>query len=199
MKTMFIDLRRDATTVYRVTTQGSVYLVALYSDEGRSFTLLKGAPGTSKENVVVRDTEPRIGDDPLWSVPPAQWIGNAIRIATMITSEVRAVSAENDPAVVRAMKESSTVQVTRDAHREAKALVTGQSRRESDDSAQRTVPYPESHVEYAEAAASFLRAIVRRETLFGDVADEPLLRDRLRVALSDCALLLERLRQRGSP
>lgn len=58
------------------------------------------------------------------------------------------------------------------------------------------LPYPQRHVSYAESAAALLRSISKRDRLFEDIARDRELKDRLRRALDECAILLEQIRRR---
>jgi hypothetical protein len=198
MKTMFGDVTQGAWVVYRVKTRSSVYLVGIHHHQGRKILVLRGEPGSDKEDVVVRDSDPRVDDRSLWDVPVEQWVGKSLQVATMTTSPVEAVTQERDQRLVRAVTQVTTTKVQperSDEHSRAKAMVTGQARQTSNEPKQQTT-YPESHVEYAEEAAAYLRAVVRKERLFDDAAVDSLLYNRLQLALSNCALLLEQLRHR---
>jgi hypothetical protein len=99
-QTVFGDLRRDAKVVYRVKTQASTYIIGVHEDGGRRFVVVRGEPNTDRENVVLRDTEPRIGDQLLFDVPHAEWPGRTLQIATMTSSTIIEAAIENDPASV---------------------------------------------------------------------------------------------------
>jgi hypothetical protein len=99
-KTMFGDFRRAASAVYRVTTESSVYLVGFHEERGRRFVVVRGLPGTDREHVVIRDSEPRIGDASMFTLAPAAWIGKLMEVATMTSSAVTAVEPETDRAAI---------------------------------------------------------------------------------------------------
>lgn len=99
-KTVFGDFRRAASAVYRVTTESSVYLVGFHEERGRKFVVVRGLPGTDREHVVIRDSEPRIGDASMFELAPEAWIGKLMEVATMTSSAVTAVAPETDRAAI---------------------------------------------------------------------------------------------------
>jgi hypothetical protein len=98
-KTMF-GFNAVASAVYRVTTESNVYILGFHEERGRRYVVVRGLPGTDREHVVLRDSDPRIGDVSMFEVPPHQWIGRNMDIATMSSSEVTAVTIETDRAVI---------------------------------------------------------------------------------------------------
>jgi len=101
--TVFGDLRARATAVYRVKTQASVYLVGFHEAKGRKFVIVRGEPGTDRENVVVRDSDPRIGEESMFELEPSQWPGKTLEVATMISSPIVSVVLETDPSAIAAV------------------------------------------------------------------------------------------------
>src|SRR5262249_50628513 len=83
--------------VVRVQTESSVYIVAFHEQRGRRCVVVRGAAGTDREHVVVRDSDPRIGDQSLFDVPIEQWPGQIMEVATMRTSPIVAATREADP------------------------------------------------------------------------------------------------------
>jgi hypothetical protein len=102
-RTVFGDLRERAIAVYRVTTQASVYIIGFHEQRGRKYVIVRGAPGTDREAVVVRDSDPRVGDHSLLAVPPEDWIGKSLEIATMTSSPITGVVQEKDPVAIAAV------------------------------------------------------------------------------------------------
>jgi hypothetical protein len=98
-KTMF-GFSAVASAVYRVTTESNVYILGFHEERGRRYVVVRGLPGTDREHVVLRDSDPRIGEASMFEVPPHQWIGRSMEIATMSSSEVRAVTLETDRAAI---------------------------------------------------------------------------------------------------
>lgn len=98
--TIFGDFRSGASSVIRVHTKSSVYLIGLHEARGRKYVVVRGLPGTDRENVVVRDSDPRIGGDSLFEVPHDQWIGKELEVATIVTTPVVSVEQERDPAAI---------------------------------------------------------------------------------------------------
>src|SRR5262245_35174479 len=99
-KTIFGDFRQAASAVYRVITESSVYILGFHEDRGRRFVVVRGLPGTDREHVVLRDSDPRIGAASMFELPPDQWIGKIMEVATMTSSEITAVMAETDRAAI---------------------------------------------------------------------------------------------------
>jgi hypothetical protein len=98
-KTMF-GFRAVASAVYRVTTASNVYILGFHEERGRKYVVVRGLPGTDREHLVLRDSDPRIGDASMFETPPHTWIGKHMEIATMSSSEVTAVTIEVDRAVI---------------------------------------------------------------------------------------------------
>lgn len=200
-RTVYLPIKPDSDTkVYRLTTQSSVYLLGIVDVAGRTFACLLGQSGNTNGSVAMRDSDPMIGERSLWGVSPEHWIGHSLTVATLRTSEIREVTRDISPEGVAAITRAtqSTPALARSSTR-ATAIVTGQrpsgvSGAEPAD-ASRPRPYPESHVEFAEMAASCFRILLRRPDLFDDVASDLLLSRRLDLALADSALLLECLAQ----
>jgi hypothetical protein len=101
--TVFGDLRQRAIAVYRVKTRSSEYIVGVHEQRGRRFVIVRGAPGTDREHVVVRDSDPRVGDRSLFELPIAEWPGQVLEVATMTSSAIESVTAESDPQAVAAV------------------------------------------------------------------------------------------------
>ena len=100
---MFGDLRQRAIAVYRVQTQSSEYIVGVHEQRGRRFVIVRGQAGTDREHVVVRDSDPRIGERSMFDVPIAEWPGQVLEVATMTSSAIVAVVVETDPAKIAAV------------------------------------------------------------------------------------------------
>ncbi|MEZ4361065.1 MAG: hypothetical protein R3B48_12850 [Kofleriaceae bacterium] len=101
--TIFGDLRSRAAKVYRVTTHGSTYLLAIHERRGHKYAVVRGAPGGDREHVNVRDGDPRVGESSLFDVPPEQWVGQTLELATMTTSEIVSVEEADDPEAIAAV------------------------------------------------------------------------------------------------
>ncbi len=101
--TVFGDLRQRAIAVYRVKTRSSEYIVGFHELRGRRFVIVRGAPGTDREHVVVRDSDPRVGDRSMFELPVAEWPGRVLEVATMTSSRIESVTAESDPLAVVAV------------------------------------------------------------------------------------------------
>jgi hypothetical protein len=101
--TVFGDMRARALSVYRVKTQASIYLVGFHEARGRRFVIVRGEPGTDREHVVVRDSDPRVGEQSMFEVPPAEWSGKTLEVATMISSTIVSVTLETDEVAIAAV------------------------------------------------------------------------------------------------
>jgi hypothetical protein len=99
-KTMFMDLRQVASAVYRVTTESSTYILGFHEDRRRTYVIVRGLPGTDREHLVIRDSDPRIGDASMFELPTSAWIGKVMEIGTMTSSAVTSVIAETDRAAI---------------------------------------------------------------------------------------------------
>lgn len=97
---MFLDLRQVASAVYRVTTESSTYILGFHEERGRTFVIVRGLPGTDREHLVIRDSDPRIGPASMFELPTSAWIGQTMEIGTMTTSAVTDVTAETDRAAI---------------------------------------------------------------------------------------------------
>jgi hypothetical protein len=209
-RTFFGDLRALAVTVYRVQTESSIYHVAFHEERGRKYVVVRGQAGTDREHVVVRDSDPRIGDDSLFEVAPDDWVGKPLEIATMRTSNVVSVYREGDPLpppphhqfkapapggmgdtprIVPVGARGTHVGSSQPAqHDLARQLVTGQ--------ADQAPPYPLRHVVYAEDVVTRLRSIHRRDRLWHDLSHDRELRERLSRALDQATELLDEIKKR---
>lgn len=101
--TVFGDLRQRALAVYRVKTRSSEYILGIHELRGRKFVIARGEPGTDREHVVARDSDPRVGDHSLFELPIAEWPGKALEIATMTSSTIESVTVESDPTAIAAV------------------------------------------------------------------------------------------------
>lgn len=211
-KTHFGDLRQQAINVIRVQTEGgSSYVVAFHEERGRTYVIVRGQPGTDRENVVVRDSDPRIGDASLFDVPHTEWVGKRIEIATMTTSTVVAAYREGEQpkppgGAVKVQGPAGLGDAPRIVPMNARGTSVGNPKPAPHDLARQLVvgqdplagaPYPMRHVLYAEDVVTRLRSICRRDRLFQDIAHDPELKHRYTRALTEAAAMLEELRARA--
>ena len=101
--TVFGDLRQRAIAVYRVKTQSSEYIVGFHEQRGRKFVIVRGAMGTDREHVVVRDSDPRVGEHSMFELPVTEWPGHVLEVATMTSSTIESVTADADPESIAAV------------------------------------------------------------------------------------------------
>jgi hypothetical protein len=91
-KTVFGDLQGLPNDIYRIQTEQSTYTVSIHEERGRRYALVRGESGTDRENVVVRDSDPRVGDHSLFDLHYTEWIGKPLDVATMRTSPITAAT-----------------------------------------------------------------------------------------------------------
>ena len=89
---MFGDLQGLPNDIYRIQTEQSTYTISIHEERGRKYALVRGEGGTDREHVVVRDSDPRIGDRSLFEVHYTEWIGKQLDVATMHTSTIVAAT-----------------------------------------------------------------------------------------------------------
>lgn len=99
---MFGDLRDAAVAVFRITTHNGVYAIGIHTDGLTRHVIVRGEAGPNQV-VILRDTDPRIDEHSLFVVPPSDWIGKHLRVATMTTSPIQAVVAETDAVAIGAV------------------------------------------------------------------------------------------------
>jgi len=87
-KTVFGDLQGLPNDIYRIQTEQSAYTVSIHEERGRKYALVRGEAGSDRENVVVRDSDPRVGEHSLFDVHYTEWIGKPLDVATMRTSPI---------------------------------------------------------------------------------------------------------------
>jgi hypothetical protein len=109
-ETVFGDLRSRASVVYRVQTQSSVYIVGFHELRGRKYAIVRGEPGTDREHVVVRDSDPRVGEKSMFEVPIEEWPGHELEVATMMSSTIVSVVVETDPLAIAAVAADGKLQ-----------------------------------------------------------------------------------------
>ena len=212
-KTIFGDFRQHAAEIIRVQTESSVYFVAFHEERGRRYVVVRGEQGSDREHVVVRDSDPRIGDRSMFEVPIEEWPGQVMEAATMRTSLIVTVTREHDPTgtsfpsrVVKPRVEPppGMSEHPRVMSGGAKGTQVGKSLPAQPPApaiAQQVVvgdaspPYPERHVRYAEDVAALLRSLHRREGIFHDVTAQQ--RERLISALEDAQDLINLVLRRA--
>jgi hypothetical protein len=95
--------RSDALAVFRVQTQQSVYFVGFHEARGKKFAIVRGEPGTEREHLIVRDSDPRVGDQSMFEVPYEAWAGKTLEVATMSSSTIVGVTRVTDLATIAAV------------------------------------------------------------------------------------------------
>ena len=209
-KTVFGDLRVPPLEIYRVQTESNVYIVSIHEERGRKYVLVRGQQGSDRENVVVRDSDPRIGERSLFAVPVAEWVGQPLDVATMRTSPI--VSATQLGPGVAVFPEPIGVGLPAPpGMSDRPRIVPVGSRGTSAGSAvpaqelarqvvvqdqPNALPYPLRHVVYAEHIVALLRSIHRRDRLVADIGADRALRERLETALGDAEQLITEIRRR---
>jgi hypothetical protein len=209
-RTYFGDLRAKAVEIYRVQTESSTYYLSFHEERGRIYVVMRGQAGTDREHVVVRDSDPRIGDASLFDVPHTEWVGKSLEIATVHTTTIVAVHREGDPlpaettprprvaappglgdnprVVPVAARGTGVVHSSPAPTDLARQIVVGQG--------DQPAPYPLRHVLYAEDVVTRLRSIHRREGLWHDLSHDRQLQQRLARALDSATQLLHEIKTR---
>ncbi len=225
-KTQFGDLRNEATQVVRVTTTQHLYFVAFHTERGRRYVVLRGQQGSDRENVVIRDSDPRVGDKSMFDLPLAEWIGQVMEVATMRTSHITHAEieppasgslrsklpkaqfdlppgVEASPRIAHGLSRGTNVVGTQ--ARPVNPQPTAELFRKPEPASEvarqvvvgdKQLPYPLRHVVYAENIVAFMRSMYRRDSLFQDIAHDPELRGRYLGALDEMEDLLRLLRRR---
>jgi hypothetical protein len=198
-------------------------LLGIHEARGRRYVIVRGEPGSDREHVVVRDSDPRLGDVSLFELEPEQWVGRRLEVADMITSEISAVELESNPLqLVRPadLRNARLVVVPAglQEHPRMKPALSRGTLPDAAVAANRARPasrapqqpaggqgpsgravtiqdYPLRHVGYAEQAAAMLGSIANREQIFLDLVADPGLRTRLRKALDECDKLLKHIQK----
>lgn len=209
-KTVFGDLRIEPIEIYRVETESSVYFVSVHEERGRKYVLVRGQTGSDREHVVVRDSDPRIGERSLFEVPVTAWVGQMLDAATMRTSPiVRAArlgkgvaefpepvgvglpppaGMSERPRIVPVPGRGTNIAAAASNHELARSVVVPTQ--------PDAIPYPRRHVMYAENIVALLRSIQRRDRLLADIGPDTELRERLTRALADAERLILEIRRR---
>jgi hypothetical protein len=117
-----------------------------------------------------------------------------LEAGTMTTSRIKSVTEAADEKTLRLFANVGLA----DAAEHDDEVTVFHAPKQQEQAPRARPAYPESHVEYAEGAATRLRAVVREDSLFADVAGDTLLEDRLRVALAGCAVALDAIRRKVS-
>ena len=94
MKTVFGDVKSIPNDSYRIQTESSVYTVTIHEERGRRYVLVRGEPGSDREAVVIRDSDPRVGEHSLFDaadIPgqlpyPQRHVRYAEDVATLLRS-----------------------------------------------------------------------------------------------------------------
>jgi hypothetical protein len=172
-----MPMQGEGWSVYRVRTASSRYVVGLFrGGRGqRRCAILRGTSRSAGE-LDVQDSDPRIGDRSLFEVVPAFWPGDSLQIGTACTSRVVSVEEERDPEVVSS--------ITRVGPAPAPPR---------NSSSEAWSPYPLGEVERVEAVAAVLRRVYLQRTLFDDLAEQPELEERMKLALGESAMVLRAL------
>lgn len=161
--------------VYRIKTRSSKYHLALRDGirGQRPCAILRGY--SHGRSIDVTDSAPEVGNRPLFSIPPEKWIGEVVCVGTVQTSSVVSVEEELDLAIVRDITIDRAVQ------------------------APPRPPYPGDFVEYLEVCSSLLRKVHQKTELERDLATDPKMLNRFKIALGECALNVEGLREQFGP
>jgi len=187
-RTIIFAVTGAGWVVYRVQTASSRYTLGVFGGSGdrRRCAVLRG--WSHGAHINAEDSAPLIGDKSLFEVSPSEWIGQRLRIGTTNTSSVQSVELEDDPTVV------SSITSLAPAVSSSRQLV--QPTAESERPKRQRPAYPADMVEYAETAASLLRAVYAKEELARDLRGQGDMERRFKVAVGECFLVLKALGER---
>jgi len=176
--------RSEKWRVYRIRTANSEYeleVQAARANGERRCTVLTRVAPKDRAGETFEDTNPQADRESLYDLSPMDWIGKRLSVGTATTSEVQAVD------FVKLATERSNTR-------------TYAPSPERTQPAQHWAPFPLGYVEMTEAAAAVLNAVCHRHDLRTATEDDPLLRQRLRMALAQCQLMLDAIeRQFNNP
>jgi hypothetical protein len=205
IKMVFGDFGERPLQIIKVTTTQSVYTVAIHEERGRKYAIVRGSG--DRENVVVRDSEPRINEKSLFDVPVTEWVGKILDVGMMKTSTITEALVVA-PVPVGGLPGAAPYRPETPGYMDHHPEMVPQHARGTRPGAAQSmpmakqvvvpaadepvVPYPERHVQYAENIGHLLRSLHRRTTLADDCTAEQ--RRRLRSALDEANLLLAQLR-----
>ena len=213
----FKELSQESVRVLRVTTRsGSQYTVGLVGLPPKRMAVLLGR---SKEGglLEVRDPEARLDDGrSLFSADPETWVGASLEVGSISTSRIIRVENEEDAAEVTSVRsalavreselrasgpEPLLVRETPTAQRSPETL-SGRGRIKErkaapkEEEAPAPLPYPADHVHELQIAAACLRRAYQKRGQVADLEKSPELLEPFRVALAECALLVQALGRR---
>ena len=206
-------------TVFTVSTASSTYYVALLTAAGHPRgAVLRSVQRADGQSFEVQDDAPSVEGQPLFEVPPSEWLGLHLEFADVVTSPVRAVAVEPDPQV-RASFLPAAARPSRDvfavtARSEVapplilEDIVEAESERagaQGSATVEVAPSHPEALLGLMESAARRLRTVAEAPTFLADLAAQPELQGRFELALAECHLRISALgaraqaaRRRGS-
>ncbi len=189
--------RSEKWRVYRIGTANSTYELEVQDGPGktaRRCVVLTCVAPAARAGESFEDSSPQADEQSLYALSPMDWIGRSLTVGTARTSPVQSVefvtATDLPPSQTRAPAGRSATAVhfgTRPLPRQAPKAEERPT----------WAPFPLGYVEMAEAAASLLKAACHRHDLLPALEGEPLLEQRMSLALDQCALLLKALRGRG--
>ena len=190
MRTEIYTVSGAAWAVYRVQTASSRYSLGVYpgSGERRRCAVLRG--WSHGAHVNAEDSAPLVGDKSLFELSPSEWIGQRLQIGTTKMSPVRSVELEDDPTVITSITSGAPMVIT------SRQMAPVAASAEPERPKRQRPAYPADMVEYAETAASLLRAVYAKEGLAGDLRGQVDLERRFKVAVGECFLVLKALGER---
>lgn len=167
-------------TVYRVKTRSSTYTVGLFVKAGeRHVAVLRGRSNGMGQDISAMDSDPDIGDESLFDVPAAEWVGKSIGIGTIATSSVESVERETSHEEITGM---------------ARVLATSQgTSRERESAPPELARYPLNYVEGIENTAAWLRRIANQPRIMADIAARPEWLQRVKIAMVNARQALDDL------
>ena len=170
-------------TVYRVRTRSSTYTLGLFVKGGeRHVAVLRGRSNGMGQEISVMDSEPDIGEESLFDVPPSDWVGKPLAIGTITTSPVTSVETETDKMEITSVVNALAMRG---------GLAASQTRTSAPPP--ELARYPLNYVEGLENTAAWLRRIANQPKIAADIAQRAEWTQRAKIAMVNARQALEDL------
>lgn len=198
-KTVFNDVQTVPNDSYRVQTESNTYTVSIHEERGRKYALVRGETGSDRENVVVRDSDPRVGEQSLFELHYTEWIGKPLDVASMRTSPIVSAtrlvtaSAGTPEAVLQRVVPPGMPENPRIVPMPVKGTAIGESRGAS---AFAHTPAAKAAAALAEQAAKQARELARQVVVAADSPSQLPYPDRHVRYAEDIATLLRSIHRR---
>lgn len=161
------EMRRSSSwRVYRIRTENSTYELEVEGPtSGRRCVVLTRVEPAGER---FEDSSPQVDGQSLFALSPVEWMGRCLTVGTARTSALQSVD------FITTAEARSPRTVFAPAAPKPHAWS----------------PFPAGQVEMAETAAVLLKLVSDHQTLADAVRGDPVLRERLQIALASCRLML---------